>query len=80
MGSSNSVWVVVCGEKCEGGSVEAVCKSELGARKYVETNVEYHFEPWKETRKNYWESGCDFVKIEEHKVLHIYNINGKKRS
>lgn len=64
------VYIVVIGERNEGGSVERVFHSKEKARQAA---VEYHAcfsGGWKEDTLNgdYWENGCDFVSVTEYEV------------
>lgn len=56
------VWIVEMGEKSEGGSILGVFSSEHKALTFT-SKVEPHFGPWQLKDTNYWESGCDCLKI-----------------
>ena len=78
------VWIVVCGDMYEGGSVKAVCASRAAAgreAKRIMAEDDWHNPgAWRfvETGgalvggslevRGYWRAGCDYVQIERHEV------------
>jgi len=59
------VFIVMHGEKCQGGSVKSVHKNESDAIKAA-LSVRTCFEGgWVEDGENEWENGCDFVSVQE---------------
>lgn len=63
-----TVFVVINGEKHEGGDVWSVHKTHEGALESA-MKVDRHFSgDWRIERENYWTNGCDFVKIVEEKL------------
>ncbi len=68
-GGAAKVYVVMNGERCEGGSVMSVHLSEDTARDAA-LKVKAHFAGgWQETNLNTWENGCDFVAVVEMELL-----------
>jgi len=58
------VWVVMKGEYCEGGSVQAVFLHSQSAGAYVEKN----FPTFKRVGEWCWENGCDEITVERYDV------------
>lgn len=57
------VFIVMTGEKCEGGRVVSIHETKQGAREAA-LEVKPCFEGgWKETGYLYWENGCDWLKV-----------------
>lgn len=69
--TKTNVWVVLNGEHCEGGTVVGVFSSRQRAKTRA-LKCEARFDDWKQAKDpddpNEWESGCDFVRIEQHEV------------
>jgi len=62
------IWVVLHGERCEGGTVTGIYKKKRDARKkalFTDTCFEGG---WTLIHKNYWENGCDYVEIERWRI------------
>ena len=60
------MFIVLHGERCEGGSVVSVHNTHQQAVKAA-LNVKCHFDGgWTQIDPDYWENGCDFVTVEEH--------------
>lgn len=67
---TKSVFVVLHGERCEGGAVVSIHHSKINAIKAA-LAVNCSFEGgWAldEETSNYWTNGCDFVLVERHEV------------
>ena len=65
------VYVVLHGERCEGGSILAVHKNKKNAIATA-LKVKCCFNGgWAkdDDLENYWTNECDFVTVEEHKIL-----------
>lgn len=70
--TSDVVYIVIRGEKNEGGSIKAVMYNADDAESFA-LAIERHWpdHPWKLTSKAYpmrWENACDFVQVEEHYI------------
>ena len=65
-----SVFIVLHGERCEGGVVVSIHHSKIDAIKAalaINCCFEGGWTP-EEDEKDYWVNGCDFVCVEKHKV------------
>lgn len=61
------VWVVVNGERCEGGDVVSIHSTKDDAINAA-LAVKTHFDGGWIGEFPYWVNGCDFVTVEEHAV------------
>lgn len=58
-------YIIIQGEKHEGGSVQEVCETQEEAEKWVELYInKYKLKKWTKNGE-IWESGCDYISIEE---------------
>jgi hypothetical protein len=62
------VWVVCEGESNEGQAPESVHATLEGARKAALAIKPVFSGGWDEIEENYWENGCDVVRIESFEV------------
>ena len=63
------VYVVLHGERCEGGSVVSVHRTHAEAKKAA-LAVDTCFDGgWEEDGEDQWINGCDFVEIDVQKVV-----------
>lgn len=60
------VYVVMLGERSEGGDVEAIYTTREAATAFALTR-RTHFGPWV-GGPDTWISGCDVLSVEEHEV------------
>jgi hypothetical protein len=68
--SKQTVFVVTRGEAHEGGRVEAVFKTSIAARRWVEKQLalDVRKKPWVEVNPNHWFRGIDMYDIDEFSV------------
>jgi hypothetical protein len=65
---SDVVFVVMNGERCEGGSVCGVFRAEADAVAFALTIETAFGGGWMEEDKNVWSNGCDLVSVERWEV------------
>jgi hypothetical protein len=63
-----NVFVVLRGEKSEGGDVKGVFTDELRAIECALAQPFFTAGPWQQVDDLVWESGCDFVRVEQHRI------------
>lgn len=63
-----TVFVVLKGEKSEGGSIEGVYSSVDAAREAALATATCFGGGWVQEEVDYWTNGCDFISVQDHPV------------
>ena len=62
---NTNIYIVLCGEDCEGGVIEAVFSDEMDATNYLAE----HWPSWEEVSPHERRRGCTFACVEEWGVV-----------